>query len=258
MAKTRNIDLDRKVLTKLMLLEYIRPDEFKEFVRWSQNNETDDNFISLLEQLASETCKGKKNKNSKESEAKVLGDFVSKWIDDKWLKDWLVLEPTFINIDLSQYLYFARDILEVNTLGVRRFSQTAQMFIQDILSQSDAIWKAACKRANTISNDDAIQVFNFMAEKVHSEEDFSEKSSPLGKIISFTEQRKELIHNLFSMIRSMPTKNLPIWLPQNIAKLYSQSETACMDLLKYFEEKGSKNLSTAAVRAMVSVNKKEN
>ncbi|HPT73107.1 MAG TPA: P-loop NTPase fold protein, partial [Candidatus Cloacimonadota bacterium] len=83
MAKYRNISLEQRVLAKIMLLEYFRPSMFRK----------------LAEIQAEERGKPEELKMIEKGEIDKLKQ-MSDWNQDKWIKDWVALEPRLTDIDL--------------------------------------------------------------------------------------------------------------------------------------------------------------
>ena len=88
MALFRNVDLDRKILAKIMLLEYFKP--------------------VLFETISSNLDNKGMSSHIKEIENNDFQDN-KEYEDDNWVKNWIEVEPSLAEKDLTKYLYFLRE-----------------------------------------------------------------------------------------------------------------------------------------------------
>ena len=88
MASFRNVDLDRKILAKIMLLEYFKP--------------------VLFETISSNLDNKGMSSHIKEIENNDFQDN-KEYEDDNWVKNWIDVEPSLAEKDLTKYLYFLRE-----------------------------------------------------------------------------------------------------------------------------------------------------
>lgn len=117
MAKTRNVTLDKKVLSKLMLLEYFKDPMYAEVM--NPDNRKD------LQEL-----------ETKKSIAKT--NVFSKWKDDEWIKDWMAIDVQLSKEDLKPYYYFSRSTQRVNQAINNLLSPNAQQCLKSFLAKSDS------------------------------------------------------------------------------------------------------------------------
>lgn len=94
MAKYKHKTLDRKVLAKIMMLEYIKPSLFKSIAE-----------LSAAGMLSKELSIFEEEK-AEELEALKI------WKDDVWVQNWCKIEPKLANEDLTLYFYFTRTSLD--------------------------------------------------------------------------------------------------------------------------------------------------
>lgn len=133
MAKYKRVKLDRKILAKLMMLEYIRPTAFNLFAEMATNNELAKELI-LLENISDEN-----NMDSLK---------LKTWLKDEWLKNWLGIEPLLADNaeQLNPYFYFARTSLDekISRISVN-LSPDAQKVLEFLMAKSDVKIKEALK-----------------------------------------------------------------------------------------------------------------
>lgn len=153
MSSHRNLTLDRKVLAKLMLLEYFKTELFGKLSEIQSLEKGKPNEIKLIE---------KDNWN----EVKEL----KLWKDDKWVIDWIKLEPKLTNIDLRLYFYFSRESLSSQlNLGQFRMSPIAEKTLENLLSGADSQRKNALKSVASINNSEANIILDKLSDKILSD-----------------------------------------------------------------------------------------
>ncbi len=135
MAKYKRIELNRKVLAKLMLLEYFKENVFRKIAQLSTTNS---NYKRYLKELECE-------KISDDNELKL-------WEDDSWIKGWCKIEPKLSDIDLIPYFYFTRSSLDAKfDLKIENLSPRAQKVLDRLLNKTDIGIKDALKDQSDIS-----------------------------------------------------------------------------------------------------------
>lgn len=155
MAKYKHTSLDRKILAKLMMLEYIRPAAFNMFAELAVNNELE-RELKVLENI------------DKESDIESLK--LKNWLKDDWLKIWLNIEPFLAEqgIKLNPYLYFARTSLDEKVSRISsNLSPEAQSVLESLMSKSDVKIKEAIKKS--ISDAEAGIVLEAMAAQMNKD-----------------------------------------------------------------------------------------
>lgn len=134
MAKFRRITLQQRVLAKLMLLEYFKPQSFRRLAELqSEQNGQPQELISMellardegpqLNELsripADSDKKDKSLASDKPKNGKVVSAKTKKvenefqlWLNQNWTHDWLKMEPSLDGVDLRPYfLLFTRFII---------------------------------------------------------------------------------------------------------------------------------------------------
>ena len=145
MAKSRLVDLDKKVLSKLMLLEYFKEPMYAEVM--NPNNRQD------LEDF--ETNKSVKNNN-----------VFSKWKDDEWVKDWLAIDVPLCKEDLKPYYYFSRSTQRVNQAINNLLSPNAQQCLKLFFAKSDTERGKAVELFGTLSDSECALVTDAIYEEM--------------------------------------------------------------------------------------------
>lgn len=142
MAKIKGIELDKKALSKLMLLEYFKDNVFKELGEMQ----------SLENGLPEELKLIEGDKWEKIEKLKL-------WKDDDWFRNWSKIEPKLSTTNLQPYFYFTRESLQLrNTTETQQLSIEAERVLTGLLSGSDSAREEALKKAKQISDFEALQI----------------------------------------------------------------------------------------------------
>ena len=142
MAKIKGIDLDKKVLSKLMLLEYFKDNVFKELGEMQ----------SLENGLPEELKLIESDKWDKIEKLKL-------WKEDDWFRNWTKIEPKLNATNLQPYFYFTRESLQLrNTSETQQLSIEAENVLTGLLSGGDSARGEALKKATQISDFEALQI----------------------------------------------------------------------------------------------------
>jgi len=205
MAKSREIVLNRRILAKLMLLEYFRSQFFRNLSTWQNIQEGKPEQLKKMEELAKSAKAEANSKKDKFPE-------IDMWINDQWILQWLNSEPSLSSEDLRPYFYFSREKLTDILSITRRLSSEAQKIIMGLYSSSEAFRNNALKKAKEINPTDASAILDELIEKARNLEDYSKENSPLDLAVKWIKERQELSAELMSFINTLPDNELPVWI----------------------------------------------
>lgn len=209
MAKSKKVALKKKVLAKLMLLEYFKPETFKLFYSLQAKNNGIAKGIDILEGVAKKPLAGanshaKTQDNDSEPEIEAL-------LQDEWFRDWLASEPSLKDENLQPYYYFSRDRLTISGGLIQRMSSAAQEVFRKLMNDAQSVQNNALKDVKGLSPSDASAIFEALTEKALQEEMPADPTkSAIKKLIDFTKERAELISQLMIFIEKLPEQNIPI------------------------------------------------
>jgi hypothetical protein len=221
MADSREVELELRVLAKLMLLEYFRPEAFQQLARLQVEQGGRPQELALMEQEMSLSRQGvsgveapadqeadstdKQLSNNVESKVSdsVLDDSLMTWLSDPWIRDWLASEPSLAAYDLRPYFFFSRDRLEAFAGSVRRLSPVARGILTKITSQSMVRRRQAAQQASRISEAEVASIFGALAEQAKQQEDLSDDASVLYSIFDLAEVRSELRGQLVAVLAQL-------------------------------------------------------
>lgn len=217
MAKSKGEELNKRVLAKLMLLEYFKSETFKTFYEEQARNEGLIPWIGTVEELL-------KKEVTKENEIENLSIEQQAYLQDSWIKDWLAFEPSLADVNLQPYFYFSRDKLSSSGIKLQRMSSQAQEVFRKLLNDAESVKNVALRDAASLNRGDASAIFETLSEKVKYEDKQTGEASPLKRLVDFCEVRKELISQFLGMVEKLPHQSLPISAVTWITTLTSDSE----------------------------------
>lgn len=183
MATYKNKPLDRKVLAKIMMLEYIKPRIFNKIAEMTANNTISKELILFEEGTPEKT-----------SELKI-------WREDTWFLEWCKIKPKLSNENLNTYFYFTRTSLDEKISRISSFlSPAAQEILEQLLSKTDVKIKQALKAADDISDSEAAAILEAMYSSMLAETSISKEI--MNAFLAFAQQRADLINDTLSYLQS--------------------------------------------------------
>jgi predicted KAP-like P-loop ATPase len=159
MAEYRKKELDRRILSKIMLIEYFRDTFYKRLAELQIIDNGKPKELGLIE-------------NDKWSDSKEL----ELWKDDAWVINWLKIEPKLENEDLRPYFYFTRESIRDNSFTKQQnLSRNAAKVLDELLGGSDSARIEAIKQSPNINEYEASVIHKALVSKIESASDI-EKS----------------------------------------------------------------------------------
>ncbi|WP_144495524.1 KAP family P-loop NTPase fold protein [Bacillus thuringiensis] len=153
MSVYKKMNLDRKVLAKIMMLEYFKPTLFKQLAEIQASEKGKLKELELLE----------KNELGE-------GDSLKIWKDDKWVQDWCKVGSKLSEVDLRAYFYFSRDTLTNRTINSsQKISPQAESILEKLLSKVEFSRNAAMKEAIEINDYESIEILQRIFTQLISE-----------------------------------------------------------------------------------------
>lgn len=222
MAKVKEIELDKKVLSKLMLLEYFKDSVFKELGEMQTLEKGFPNEIKLLEMDEWDSIE----------KLKI-------WKDDDWVKDWIKIEPKLSEIDLQPYFYFSRESLQLRiSSDNQQLSIEAEKTLKDLLSGSDSARRGAIKKSKQISAYEAIQIQKAIITEIEIASNIS-----LELIKSLTNwgiTKEELFSETIICLGAVPSSNIKLsFIPQ--IKEFGEKSGKVQEIKELFEKWNKEN-----------------
>lgn len=228
MAKIKGIELDKKALSKLMLLEYFKDNVFKELGEMQ----------SLENGLPEELKLIEGDKWEKLEKLKL-------WKDDDWFRNWSKIEPKLSTTNLQPYFYFTRESLQLrNTTETQQLSIEAESVLTGLLSGSDSAREEALKKAKQISDFEALQILKAIISVIETASDIS--AELLKSFISWGSSRAELYSETVVCLNAIPSNNIKSSFIPRIS-LFGSDANKTTEIRELFEkwEKDNPKLKTA-------------
>ncbi|SFN53917.1 KAP family P-loop NTPase fold protein [Salegentibacter flavus] len=194
---------EKRILAKLMLMEYFKGETFKDFYEEQARNKGVIPGMKALEDLSENDSNGL---DEKENISSMYLDLM----EDPWIKNWLASKPSLADVDLQPYFYVSRDKLSIMGTNIRRMSSDAQEIFRKLIHRSETIRGTALQASKNISQGDAATVFESLKEKFLQTEEVSGEGSPLKILFDFCKIRTELNSQLLSMLEDQPDSRIPL------------------------------------------------
>lgn len=192
MAKYTGVKLDRKVLAKLMLLEYFKASLFRKIAKLYIETQGNTEELRNLE----------KGELTESSELKL-------WKDDNWVKRWIKIEPQLHLIDLKPYFYFSRESLEEKfDTSVKQLSPIAQKVYTDLLNPANASRVSALQKAEEVNDYEANEILNGLFGKII--EQTQPKVAVFKPFFEWGIVKKELHVNVVDNLASLAGDRIPL------------------------------------------------
>lgn len=190
MAEYKGVKLDRKILAKLMMLEYIRPVFFNLFAEMARKNE----LMSEIVALEATTTEG---------ETTALKQ--KEWIEDEWFSNWLSIKPALAGTELNPYLYFARTSLDekISRISVN-LSPKAQQVLESLMSKADVKINEALKI--DVSDAEASIILEAMVKQMTNDTNINKMH--VKAFVGFSLEKSSRYVSALEYIKTFPAKAL--------------------------------------------------
>lgn len=192
MAKFKGVELDKKALAKIMLIEYFKEAVFKQIGELQANENGKPKELEFVE----------KDEWSSVKKLKI-------WKDDEWFLNWLSIEPKLTNIDLQPYYYFSRESLQNNVIkSAATISIEAESALIQLLSKSDISRKDAIKRESNINEFESLEILKTLFSNIEVSSDIDSKL--FTAYIEWGSTKEILFSEVVSHLSSLPANKIKI------------------------------------------------
>lgn len=287
MARSKKIELKQRVLAKLMLLEYFRPEFFRGLAELQAEQQGHPKELAAAEQIVSPAVltptsnevkedavepeiaqSSTKNKGTGNSARKTSKSTsvsapvstenapppVSLWLSDRWMMDWLKSAPSLTLEDLQPYFFFSRDLLQGSMASaLQRMTPQAQEMLNELFQESEAARNNALKKAKELNSGDAAAIFQALSERAREEEDAGAGTSAFNRLCDWVGVRSELLSQFIAFLNEFPDSELPISVVPKVEKIAKAAgEVACaVELIqRWSTHSTSPQLKAAATRRL--------
>jgi hypothetical protein len=276
MSEDRGLRFQRQVLAKLMLLEYLKPEFFKQLAAFQaaqggrpselaqvenflrqpspeeESDESSDGDSELVEGKDGARGKSKRKLSSgrgKEERQRQddLAPEIQTWLADRWMQEWVTSEPLLKDVDLRPYFYIAHDKAGVLDDAQTRLSPAATEVLNRLLDAKDATRTVGLRHSETLSAPDATALFESLARRLRQAETL-DNSSPHQVMFKLMEHRPELIPQLVALFSSLPETKIVAATPRALQMVTrnTPSAAAAQAVLERWARSSNKFLAPAA------------
>lgn len=201
-ARIKNIDINEKILVKMMMLQYVRPSIFTEFIDLFGKGELDDYLKNYIKQVNPSDEGKEKERTSKTPKNIDNPSVIKKWLEDEWFEKWMLEDPNVCEENLTPYFYLSRrnDVFEF-TVGVK-LSDSAKKILEAYLGKSDY---TITKQKDNIKQISEIECNKIIEELYNSiiNDTAKKKINAIRGIVEIVQERNECIEVALSKFRMM-------------------------------------------------------
>lgn len=209
MAQYKTIELDRKILAKIMMLEYFKPRMFAELVSAPVDLTGKIIELSTLENKESESL-----------------EKLASWKDDEWVKSWLELQPAIGEEDLRPYFYFARTTLDNRyEMSKMKLSKIANDVLRNLTAGTDSGIRSACDKSKEVNEYEAALIIEHLISQITSSSDISDIQ--LRSLLEWGALKKEVHKEIINGLDAVSgTRIKPSHIPRvmNFGKKINQTQ----------------------------------
>ena len=271
LANDRGIELDRRVMAKLMLLEYLREPFFRQLgtlqaaeggrppelalaeksFRTAASTDDEEAALNAEENPSGKARKAAPPKNQSSDQPHLDADVVEQWGADAWMREWLRSDPQLEPVDLRPYFYVAREkVGEIDT--PLRLSPHAAEVLNRLLDAGEITQTRALKDSANLSEAEAAAIFQQLAQRLRQAQ-VLDRSSPQSLVFKYVQNRPALLPQLLAVYSDLPESKLSTG---TVPALWSTAkgtevETAARTLLARWSKSGRSDLAGAA-RAVIA------
>lgn len=193
MAEFKNKVLDKKILAKIMVLEYIRPQLFNKIAN-----------ITMDGILQSELAPFENRRDGEEIQGELMI-----WEKDEWFRDWCAMEPKLSDEDLRLYFYFMRTSLDEKISRISSsLSPAAKDVLDKLMSKSDIKMSEALKISDELTSSEKATILNAMATNMSGQTKIEKEH--IESFTKFVIKNKELSVEAFSHCSNFSAKQVPV------------------------------------------------
>ena len=205
-AKLKKIEIDEKVLVKMMMLQYVKPNIFADFIELYGKGNL--NMCLSLYKTDDEEHEGQVSK--KESKTKNnKSNFEKKW-DDEWFERWMKEEPSIKEENLEPYFYLSRGTNDVfNYSSNIKLSEPARKIIDAYMGENDILITRARSDIKNIS----ILECNLIIDELYNAfitESAKKNINVIKGLAEIASNKRECFGTVLSKLKLIPADSINI------------------------------------------------
>lgn len=231
-AELKEIDIDEKVLVKMMMLQYVKPNIFTDFIDLYGKGNLN-MCLGLYEVVDEEKALNKEeNSKNKSSDEK-------KW-NDEWFERWMKEEPSIKEENLEPYFYLSRGTNNVfNYSSSIKLSEPARKIIDAYMGENDILITRARNEINSIS----VVECNLMVEELYNAFITDSAKRNINVIMGLVEialNKSECFGAVLSKLKLMPANSISKAMIVHINGLQEIDKNEINTLISTWENDNSK------------------
>lgn len=190
MASFKGLKLDKKVLAKIMLIEYFKDSLYKQLSDLQSQENGTPKELNLIEKGEWDNV-----------------DRLKVWKDDLWVLNWVNSEPALSDIDLQPYFYFTRESLQnTNIISSSSLSHEANSILKSLQSGSDLKILQAIQKASNINEFEAQEILKELISQIEVSSQIDTKL--FGSFINWGKTREALYPDVILTLQRLPSKKI--------------------------------------------------
>jgi hypothetical protein len=253
MAESRGVSLSRRLLAKLMILEYLKPELFRQLGDMqAEGHGRPEPLLTMQNEGMGPAGSTGVVDDSKGAGAGKADARLEVWLKDPIAVEWLKLEPALDDTDLGPYFYFSRDVLTDHGQQAQRMGPAAREVYRKLLSHSGAVRKSGLAGLSGLSPAEASSVLAEICERSRSEEDTGAEGSALSLLFEICQARQDVASDVITFIGTRPHDQLPLWAPPRLHEAVRGTGflAAARSVIEQWAGGANKRLATTASKEL--------
>ena len=235
-AKRRKIDVDEAVLAKLVVLEYVRDDRYRELYAWQQQGGGWSEGIMRLEAALDDLKAITSDRN------------IGAWAADPWTRDWLAAEPRLADVNLAPYFFLSR-VRVADDGASSHLPPSLQILVPKLEADVASIREPAIDEVKELPVDEQLMLMEACGSRLKA---LPDKQPMMKSMIEIAASQPALVSGVAAALGAVSyaqvSPDIPLVVANHLAR--AGTTTAVADLLATWEEQPiSGPLSKAAIQA---------
>jgi hypothetical protein len=267
LATDRGLTLDRRVLAKLMLLEYLREPFFRQLGALQAAEDGRPPELAAAEQKFRTAIGSAEEEVSARAEERPAGrkrvpvpaklesadesthlevEILEQWGSDPWMREWFRSDPQLAGVDLRAYFYVAREkVGEIDS--PLRLSPHAIEVLNRLLDAGEITQNLGLKEVGGLTEAEAAAIFQNLVQRLRQAQ-VLDKDSVQPLVFRYVQKRPELLPQLVAVYGDLPESKLTTGTVPALWKLTKETaaEGSARTLLGRWSKSGRGDLAGAA------------
>lgn len=199
-AQLKNIEIDEKVLVKMMILQYVKPSIFADFIDLYGKNKLN-TYLSAYEKINNT----EEQKHKEDSEDAL--SLEKKW-NDEWFERWVTEEPNIKEENLEPYFYLSRGSNNSFNYSTNiKLSEPARKIIDAFVGDNDIAISRARDNIKHISDVEC----NLMVDELYNDFIADRAKKKINVIRGLTEialNKRECFGTVLGKLKLIPANSI--------------------------------------------------